>query len=68
MKPGSSSNGGSVVVDEMFPDGQYDGDEASVGTSSSSVQLMDITATEKAAHSDFYNKQFGDLLDDEDLN
>lgn len=65
MKPGSSN--GSVVVDEMFPDGQYDGDEASVGTSSSSVQLMDITATEKAAHSDFYNK-FGDLFDDDDLN
>jgi len=65
MKPGSST--GSVAVDEMFPDGQYDGDEASVGTSSSSVQLMDITASEKAVHSDFYNK-FGDLFDDEDLN
>ena len=53
------------VADEMFPDGNYDGDEASVGTSSSS-QMMDISTNEKAVHLDFYNN-FEDLFDDEDL-
>ncbi|XP_078492741.1 COP9 signalosome complex subunit 9-like [Ciona intestinalis] len=59
MKPNT------VVADEMFPDGAYDGDEASVGTSSS-VQMMDISSNEKAVHADFYNN-FDDLFDDEDL-
>ncbi|XP_077965459.1 COP9 signalosome complex subunit 9-like [Styela clava] len=55
------------VADEMFPEGAYSElDEASVGTSSS-VHMVDITANEKAVHSDFYNN-FEDLFDDEDLN
>jgi len=60
MKPGNSS----LAIDEMFPDGAYDGDEGSIGTTS--VQLMDVTQNEKIAHTDFYNS-FGDLFDDEDL-
>uniref|UniRef100_H2ZPW0 COP9 signalosome complex subunit 9 n=1 Tax=Ciona savignyi TaxID=51511 RepID=H2ZPW0_CIOSA len=59
MKPNS------IAADEMFPEGSYDGDEASVGTSSS-VQMMDISSNEKAVHGDFYN-DFEDLFDDEDL-
>jgi len=43
-----------VVADEMFPEANYDGDDSSVGASSS-VQMMDIAANEKAVHSDFYN-------------
>jgi len=53
------------VADEMFPDGNYDGDEVSVGTSSS-AQMMDISTNEKAVHVDFYNN-FEDLFDDENL-
>ena len=46
------------VADEMFSDGNYDGDEASIGTSSS-AQMMDISSNEKAVHVDFYNSEFG---------
>lgn len=56
-----------VAADEMFPEGAYsEMDEASVATSSSSIQMMDVAANEKVVHSDFYNN-FEDLFDDEDL-
>ncbi|XP_076822966.1 COP9 signalosome complex subunit 9-like [Clavelina lepadiformis] len=51
------------VADEMFPDGTFDGDEASVG---SSVQMMDTGVGDKAVHSEFYNN-FDDLFDDDNL-
>lgn len=54
-----------VVADEMFPDGEIS-DEVAVETSSSSMQLADLTANEKMVHADFYNK-FDDLFDDENL-
>ena len=42
-----------VVIDEMFPDGAYDGDEGAVG---STIQMMDTT-NEKIAHTEFYNSK-----------
>lgn len=55
----------SMVADEMFPEGAgpyMDLDEAG----GSGGLLMDLTANEKAVHSDFHN-DFDDLFDDEDL-
>ncbi|XP_023234874.1 COP9 signalosome complex subunit 9 [Centruroides sculpturatus] len=59
MKPGT------VVADEMFPEGAgpyMDLDEAG----GSSGLLMDLAANEKSVHADFFN-DFDDLFDDEDL-
>jgi len=59
MKPGS------IVADEMFPEGAgpyMDIEEAG----GSSALLMDLAANEKSVHVDFPN-DFEDLFDDDDL-
>lgn len=61
MKPMMTS----AVADEMFPDNDIS-DEVAVETSSSAMQLADLTANEKMVHADFYNT-FDDLFDDENL-
>uniref|UniRef100_T1KGW3 COP9 signalosome complex subunit 9 n=1 Tax=Tetranychus urticae TaxID=32264 RepID=T1KGW3_TETUR len=60
-KPGGS-NGSSVVVDEMFPEGGHfmDFDDPS-GT-----VMMDLTSNDKYVHTDFFN-EFEDIFDEDNL-
>ncbi|XP_026667459.1 COP9 signalosome complex subunit 9 [Ceratina calcarata] len=52
-----------LVADEMFPEGA--GSYIELEEVGGSRLLVDLTASEKAVHSDFFN-DFDDLYDDED--
>ncbi|XP_072767851.1 COP9 signalosome complex subunit 9 isoform X2 [Anoplolepis gracilipes] len=53
-----------LVADEMFPEGA--GPYVELDEVGGSRLLVDLTASEKAVHADFFN-DFGDLFDDDDL-
>ncbi|XP_034172866.1 COP9 signalosome complex subunit 9 isoform X1 [Osmia lignaria lignaria] len=53
-----------LVADEMFPDGA--GSYIELEEVGGSRLLVDLTASEKAVHADFFN-DFDDLYDDDDL-
>ncbi|XP_017753517.1 PREDICTED: myeloma-overexpressed gene 2 protein homolog [Eufriesea mexicana] len=58
MKPNT------LVADEMFPEGG--GSYIELEEVGGSRLLVDLTASEKAVHADFFN-DFNDLYDDDDL-
>ncbi|TGZ46970.1 COP9 signalosome complex subunit 9 [Pogonomyrmex barbatus] len=53
-----------LVADEMFPEGA--GPYVELEEVGGSRLLVDLTASEKAVHSEFFN-EFDDLYDDDDL-
>lgn len=53
-----------LVADEMFPEGA--GSHIELEEVGGSRLLVDLTASEKTVHSDFFN-DFDDLYDDDDL-
>ncbi|XP_076628863.1 COP9 signalosome complex subunit 9 [Colletes latitarsis] len=54
----------SLVADEMFPEGA--GSYIELEEVGGSRLLVDLTTSEKAVHSDFFN-DFDDLFDEDDL-
>ncbi|CAB3994398.1 Hypothetical predicted protein [Paramuricea clavata] len=56
---------GVPVQDEMFPEG-VDAGLMDMDEACSSNMMVELAASERAVHGDFFNA-FGDLFDDDDL-